>query len=138
MTSNDKIAVIWLGYIGFNTNEARLAEMNDGKNSTLEVESEKLQQVDGLTFTCDREGISDCNIYIVTVPTPIDKYKRPDLTPLVKASEIVGGLLNEGDIVTYESTVYPGAGDVQHSLADIGSPQSSDWGRFERGHGMVC
>ncbi len=124
MTSNDKIAVIGLGYvglplavefgrklttIGFDINEARIKELCDGKDSTLEVETQDLSHVDGLSFSCKSEDIRDCNIYIVTVPTPIDRYKRPDLTPLIKASETIGEMLAVGDIVIYESTVYPGA-----------------------------
>lgn len=124
MTINDKIAVIGLGYVGlplavefggkletvgFDIDEMRIQELCAGKDVTLEVEPEALRQTGKLRFTCRKEDIRDCNIYIVTVPTPIDQYKRPDLSPLVKASETVGGLLSKGDIVIYESTVFPGA-----------------------------
>lgn len=119
-----KIALIGLGYvglplavefgkkfktIGFDINKARIQELKQGKDSTLEVEPEEFKQATKLSYTTNPEEIRDCNIYIVTVPTPIDKYKRPDLTPLVKASETLGKLLSNGNIVIYESTVYPGA-----------------------------
>lgn len=126
-----KIAIIGLGYvglplarlfatkypvIGFDINQTRIKELNAGKDSTLEVDDETLQSVlsneplmnSGLYCSCDLHVIGDCNIYIVTVPTPVDKNNRPDLTPLYKASETVGRVLKKGDIVIYESTVYPG------------------------------
>ena len=120
----NKIALIGLGYvglplavefgkkfetIGFDINVARVQELKEGKDSTLEVETDELQQATLLSYTTSSDEIQDCNIYIVTVPTPIDKHKRPDLTPLIKSSEMIGKLLSEGDIVIYESTVYPGA-----------------------------
>jgi UDP-N-acetyl-D-glucosamine/UDP-N-acetyl-D-galactosamine dehydrogenase len=120
----NKIALIGLGYvglplavefgkkfetIGFDINDARVQELKEGKDSTLEVETDELQQATLLSYTTSSDEIQDCNIYIVTVPTPIDKHKRPDLTPLIKSSEMIGKLLSEGDIVIYESTVYPGA-----------------------------
>jgi len=120
----NKIALIGLGYvglplavefgkkfetIGFDINDARVQELKEGKDSTLEVETDELQQATLLSYTTSSDDIQDCNIYIVTVPTPIDKHKRPDLTPLIKSSETIGNLLSEGDIVIYESTVYPGA-----------------------------
>lgn len=119
-----KIAVIGLGYvglplaaafgekreiIGFDINKKRIAELKDGVDFTREVSREELAGASGLSFTDNLEGIRDCQIYIVTVPTPIDEFKTPDLTPLVKASETVGKVLKQGDIVIYESTVYPGA-----------------------------
>ena len=119
-----KIAVIGLGYVGlplaaafgekreivgFDISKKRIAELNDGVDFTREVSREELAAAPGLSFTDDLEGIRDCQIYIVTVPTPIDEFKTPDLTPLVKASETVGQVLKQGDIVIYESTVYPGA-----------------------------
>ena len=126
-----KIAVIGLGYVGlplarlfatkyptlgFDINKKRISELNSGHDSTLEVEDEVLQAVlmnqfldkKGLCCTDDLEVLKDCNVYIVTVPTPVDKDNRPDLTPLYKASETVGSVLKKGDIVIYESTVYPG------------------------------
>jgi len=128
--NTQKIAVIGLGYVGlplavefgkkyktfgFDINESRIKELNSGYDCTLEVEGEKLQAVlkdyshpEGLYCTNSLEDIRDCNIYIVTVPTPVDKNNRPDLTPLYKASETVGKVLGKGDIVIYESTVYPG------------------------------
>lgn len=95
--------------IGFDINRGRIEELKKGKDSTLEVASEALQSVKNLSYTADIEALRDSNVYIVTVPTPIDKYKRPDLTPLDKASQAVGKVLTKGDIVIYESTVYPGA-----------------------------
>lgn len=120
----NKIALIGLGYvglplavefgkkfetIGFDINDARVQDLKEGKDSTLEVETDELQQATLLSYTTSSNEIQDCNIYIVTVPTPIDKHKRPDFTPLIKSSEMIGKLLSEGDIVIYESTVYPGA-----------------------------
>lgn len=127
-----KIGVIGLGYvglplarlfatkyntIGFDINETRIKELKSGTDSTLEVEDEILQSVlvdtpngeKGLYITNQLDEIKDCNFYIVTVPTPVDKNNRPDLTPLYKASETVGKVISKGDIVVYESTVYPGA-----------------------------
>lgn len=128
---SDKIAIIGLGYvglplavafaekyqvIGFDINQARINELNAGHDQTLEVEDELLKSVivnkgarKGLFNSYQIEDIQDCNIYIVTVPTPIDGDSNPDLTPLIKASQAVGGVLKKGDIVIYESTVYPGA-----------------------------
>ncbi|MBS8240744.1 Vi polysaccharide biosynthesis UDP-N-acetylglucosamine C-6 dehydrogenase TviB [Marinobacter lipolyticus] len=118
------IAVIGLGYVGlplavafgekrkvvgFDINAKRIAELKDGVDLTREVSSEELAAAGDLSFTDSLDGIRDCQIYIVTVPTPIDEFKTPDLTPLVKASESVGKVLKKGDIVIYESTVYPGA-----------------------------
>jgi len=101
---------------GFDINQARINEINKGHDSTLEVEDANLQSVlvkgkpvkNGLYLTSKLDEISDCNVYIVTVPTPVDKNNRPDLTPLIKASESVGKVIKKGDIVIYESTVYPG------------------------------
>ena len=126
-----KIAVIGLGYvglplavefgkqystIGFDINQNRVDELNSGEDSTLEIEAELLKSVTktgnltktGLKITTDKNVLNDCNVFIVTVPTPTDKYHRPILTPLYKASETVGAVLKKGDIVIYESTVYPG------------------------------
>jgi UDP-N-acetyl-D-galactosamine dehydrogenase len=118
-----RIAIVGLGYvglplavefgkqyatIGFDINSARIAELNQGRDSTLEVEPELLAQATRLRFSDQLDDIAGCNVYIVTVPTPIDTAKRPDLTPLVKASEAIGKVLRPGDTVVYESTVYPG------------------------------
>jgi len=118
-----KLAVIGLGYVGlplavefgkkyqvtgFDIDHRRINELREGKDVTDEVEPEELEQATGLSFTNQLDDIRECNIYIVTVPTPIDQYKKPDLTPLRKASETVGKVLKSGDIVVYESTVYPG------------------------------
>src|SRR5688500_18645620 len=117
------IAIVGLGYVGlplavefgklydtvgFDINAARVEELRAGRDNTLEVSAEELSRATRLRFSADLEGIRACNIYIVTVPTPIDGAKRPDLTPLVKASEALGRVLKKGDIVVYESTVYPG------------------------------
>lgn len=126
------IAIIGLGYVGlplarlfatkynvvgFDINSKRIAELRGGTDTTLEVEDDILQAVlktenskeNGLFVSNDLTHIADANIYIVTVPTPVDKNNKPDLTPLYKASETVGKVLKKGDIVVYESTVYPGA-----------------------------
>jgi len=119
-----RIGVVGLGYVGlplavelgkqyptvgFDVNTARIAELRDGKDSSLEVDLGELRSVEHLTYTDNGAGLSDCNLFIVTVPTPIDKHKSPDLSPLKAASRILGGVLKPGDIVVYESTVYPGA-----------------------------
>ena len=125
MTLDDlKIAVIGLGYVGlplgiefgkihptvgFDVNEARIADLRAGKDSTQEVEKADFAKAQTLSFTSDPADLEDCNFYIVTVPTPVDSFKRPDLRPLIGASETVGKVLKPGDIVVYESTVYPGA-----------------------------
>ena len=118
------IAVIGLGYvglplavefgksrpvIGFDINAGRIDALRAGHDATLEVSQDELATADQLTFTSDPADLAAASIYIVTVPTPIDAHKRPDLTPLLKASEMIGGVLKRGDIVIYESTVYPGA-----------------------------
>jgi len=119
-----RLAIIGLGYvglplaveygkkrsvIGFDINQSRIDELKDGKDGTLETTDEELAQAKYLTYTTSTDDLGAANCYIVTVPTPIDAYKRPDLTPLIKASETVGKVLKAGDIVIYESTVYPGA-----------------------------
>lgn len=121
----DKIAVIGLGYVGlplarlfstkykvvgFDLNSRRVAEINNGHDTTGEVDDELLLEAlrGGFICTCEEEDIKDCNIYIIAVPTPVDKNNRPNLEPMVKASIMVGQHLNPGDVVIYESTVYPG------------------------------
>lgn len=119
-----KIAVIGLGYVGlplavefgkkvsvvgFDIHQKRIDELRSGRDHTLEVSPEELVQSTHLTYSANLEDLKDCNFFIVTVPTPIDEYKQPDLTPLVKASQSIGKVLKKGDIVVYESTVYPGA-----------------------------
>lgn len=121
--SKKKIAVIGLGYVGlplavefgkvrqvlgFDINHSRIRELRTGVDNTLEVSSEALQAATLLEFDSDLEGLKTCGVFIVTVPTPIDAANRPDLTPIVKASETVGRALTPGAIVIYESTVYPG------------------------------
>ncbi len=128
---NDKIAIVGLGYvglplarllatkypvIGFDINQGRIAELNSGHDATLEVEDDILKAVltgtskmeKGLFCSSNLDDIKDSNYFIVTVPTPVDKHNKPDLTPLYRASETVGKVLKKGDIVIYESTVYPG------------------------------
>lgn len=124
MISNIQICVVGLGYvglplavefgkhydvIGFDINQNRIAELRAGRDITLEVTTSELQSAKRLTFSSELSELSSCNIYIVTVPTPVDKVNRPELSPLQKASETVGKVLKKGDIVIYESTVYPGA-----------------------------
>ncbi|WP_432817034.1 Vi polysaccharide biosynthesis UDP-N-acetylglucosamine C-6 dehydrogenase TviB [Sulfitobacter sp. JB4-11] len=124
MKTETTIAIIGLGYvglplavefgkqcptIGFDINEGRISELRDGRDRTREVKASELGKAKELTFTTDVESLRCANHYIVTVPTPIDAHKRPDLTPLIKATETVGRVLKKGDIVIYESTVYPGA-----------------------------
>jgi UDP-N-acetyl-D-galactosamine dehydrogenase len=123
-TKDTRIAVIGLGYvglplavefgkryltIGFDVNPSRITALISGCDSTLEVDKAELESATHLSYTTDVDKLKTCNIYIVTVPTPIDIYKRPDLSPLEKASETVGKVLSKDDIVIYESTVYPGA-----------------------------
>ena len=131
MNDNIKIAIIGLGYvglplarlfatkfpvIGFDINQSRVNELMNGKDSTLEIEDDILKaslvqkpsDQKGLFCTTDLNNIKNCNYYIITVPTPVDKNNRPDLTPLYRSSETVGKILKKGDIVIYESTVYPG------------------------------
>jgi len=120
----DKIAVIGLGYvglplaiefgkiqevIGFDINDSRINELKEGRDRTLEVSLKEFKEAKNLSFTSDLTEINSCNIYIITVPTPIDMHKRPDLTLLIEASKEVSKALNNGDVVIYESTVYPGA-----------------------------
>lgn len=95
--------------IGFDVKQDRITELVSGVDSTLEVDSNELKSATLLTYTQNPKDLTGCNIYIVTVPTPVDKHKRPDLTPLIRASETIGAILKIGDIVIYESTVYPGA-----------------------------
>ena len=132
--NNSKIAIIGMGYVGlplavefakkyqvvgFDINKSRIADLRKGKDCTLEITRESLNAVNvgslkslhtkGLWLTDDLAEIKQANFYIVTVPTPVDKNNKPDLTPLYKASESVGKVLSKNDIVVYESTVYPGA-----------------------------
>jgi len=119
-----RLAVIGLGYVGlplalefgktrpvtgFDVNTTRIAQLRAGVDLTLEADAAELAAAKHLTYATDPAAIAGCNFYIITVPTPIDAHKRPDLTPLIKASETVGRVLKRGDIVVYESTVYPGA-----------------------------
>src|SRR3972149_3789803 len=94
--------------IGFDINEKRISELENGKDRTLEVSSEELKEVKKLSYTNKLEDLKQADVFIVTVPTPVDDFKVPDLTPVLKASETVGKVLKKGDVVIYESTVYPG------------------------------
>lgn len=119
-----KLAVIGLGYVGlplavefgkkrsvlgFDINGRRIAELKGGRDHTLEISTEELAEATHLQFSSEGEQLAQANVFIVTVPTPIDEFKKPDLTPLVRASETIGRVLKRGDVVIYESTVYPGA-----------------------------
>lgn len=121
--ANKKIAIIGLGYVGlplavefgkhrpvlgFDINQARIDELRSGKDNTLEVTQSELARATQLNYSSNAVDLADCNIFIVTVPTPIDNANRPDLTPLIKASETVGKAMSAGSLVIYESTVYPG------------------------------
>ena len=118
------IAVIGLGYVGlplavefskkykvlgFDTNQSRIDQLSSGVDFTLEVSDQELKAASHLQFSADKNDLKDYDVFIVTVPTPIDKYKQPDLSPLIQASEMLGSIIKEGDIIIYESTVYPGA-----------------------------
>lgn len=119
-----KIAVVGLGYVGlplavefskkfrvlgFDINQVRVSELQAGTDSTLEVSDAELAAAEQLQYSSSVDDLKSCNVYIVTVPTPIDEYKQPDLTPLIKASEMLGRAIDRGDVIVYESTVYPGA-----------------------------
>ena len=121
---NKKIAIIGLGYVGlplavafskkfsvlgFDVNVDRINELKSGKDSTLEITDLELNAASKLVYSNSENDLESSNVYIVTVPTPIDKFKRPDLNPLIKASSMLGKYLKKGDVVIYESTVYPGA-----------------------------
>lgn len=123
MISRYQIAVVGLGYVGlplavafgrhyrvmgFDTNEERVKELSKGIDKTRELTAEDIQAAAHIRFSSQLQAIADCNVYIITVPTPLDAHKRPDLSYLLKASEMVGSVLKKGDIVIYESTVYPG------------------------------
>lgn len=122
--ADSQLAIIGLGYVGlplavefgkyyptlgFDINQARISELNKGEDHTLEVSSEELKQASKLSYSSNLDDLRRANVYIVTVPTPIDKHRQPDLTPLIKASETLGKVIKAGDVVIYESTVYPGA-----------------------------
>ncbi len=119
---NTKLAIVGLGYVGlplavefgkhydtvgFDINKSRIDELAAGCDNTLEVDAAELSGAKRLRFSAELADLQDCNVYIVTVPTPIDIAKRPDLTPLIKASETLAKVLKPGDIVVYESTVLP-------------------------------
>ncbi|WP_323601810.1 Vi polysaccharide biosynthesis UDP-N-acetylglucosamine C-6 dehydrogenase TviB [Rheinheimera pleomorphica] len=122
--TDSHIAIIGLGYVGlplavefgkhyptlgFDINQARIKELNQGEDHTLEVSAEELAQATQLSYSADIADLRRANVFIVTVPTPIDAHRQPDLTPLIKASETLGKVMKAGDVVIYESTVYPGA-----------------------------
>ncbi|HFQ5073275.1 TPA: Vi polysaccharide biosynthesis UDP-N-acetylglucosamine C-6 dehydrogenase TviB [Vibrio vulnificus] len=121
---NAKVGIIGLGYvglplavefgkqrqtIGFDINQSRINELSTGHDSTLECSDTELAEATKLVYTTSLDALKECNVFIVTVPTPIDEHKQPDLTPLIKASETLGKVIKQGDVVIYESTVYPGA-----------------------------
>ena len=124
IAADDKLAVIGLGYvglplavefgkasptIGFDINAERIGELNRQEDRTLEVSTEEMAEASHLSFTSNIEDLRTCKVFIVTVPTPINSHKQPDLTPLIKASEAIGSVMQSGSVVIYESTVYPGA-----------------------------
>ena len=133
-----RLAVVGLGYVGlplavefgkasdvvgFDIKEERIRELKQGTDSTREVTADMLAESGRLSFSADPKALVGCNVYIVTVPTPIDEYKRPDLSPLEGASRTVGACLKEGDVVIYESTVFPRRhrrGLRSHSRKDVG------------------
>lgn len=119
-----RVAIIGLGYVGlplavefgkkratvgFDINQDRINALKKGHDSTLEVSDKELADAKELIFSTDIADLRECNVFIVTVPTPIDEHNQPDLTPLIKASKTIGSILKPGDVVIYESTVYPGA-----------------------------
>ena len=121
---NARIAIVGLGYVGlplavefgkkfdtlgFDISTQRIAELQSGQDRTLEITAIELALASRLSFTLDASALANCNVYIVTVPTPVDTDKRPDLSPLIKASQTVGMAIKPGAVVIYESTVYPGA-----------------------------
>ena len=121
---NISIGVIGLGYVGlplavefgkkynttgFDINQKRISELRSGVDLTLECSSDELKESSQLTYSFSKDDLKACKVYIVTVPTPIDEHKQPDLTPLIKASEMLGDIVSKGDVIIYESTVYPGA-----------------------------
>lgn len=158
------LAIVGLGYVGlplavefakhravvgFDINPARVAELRSGRDSTLEVKSEDLRKARNLTYSSDPKDLRACRIFIVTVPTPVDEYKRPDLTPLLKASETVGRVLKPGDLVIYESTVYPGCTEEEcvpilerysglKYLAREQALSDSEWVPAEARQGFYC
>ena len=120
---NLKLAIIGLGYvglplalefskkklvIGFDIYEERIKELNSGVDKNLEFNKKEVQSSKQLNFTNNKEDLKSANCFIITVPTPIDKFKKPDLSPLLKATEMIGKILKHGDLIIYESTVYPG------------------------------
>ena len=138
--SDVKVAIIGLGYVGlplavefgkkyptvgFDINQSRVDELTKGHDFTLEVSSEELSSSVYMSYTSEISQLKNCNVYIVTVPTPIDEHKQPDLTPLIKASQLLAKVISVNDVVIYESTVYPGATE------DVCLPQ------IEQGSGLV-
>ena len=122
--SEIRIAIIGLGYVGlplavllskkfpvvgFDANKKRVRELKVGKDATLEISSDELNQAKNLSFENSPEMITGCNVFIVTVPTPINEHNQPNLRPLITASRMLGNLINKNDVVIFESTVYPGA-----------------------------
>ena len=123
-TNDVKLGVVGLGYVGlplavefgkklqtlgFDISDSRIKELHSGEDSTLEVSSEELASAEYLNYTSNVDQLKQCNVYIVTVPTPVDEHKQPDLTPLEMASKTLSGVINKGDVIIYESTVFPGA-----------------------------
>ena len=145
---NKVIGIVGLGYVGlplaiefakkykvvgFDINKSRISELENGYDSTLEIDNETLLSVkDNLVFSSKSDKIKNCNVYIITVPTPIDKANRPNLKPLITASQTVGNLLSSGDIVIYESTVYPGVTE------DVCVPELEKFSKLKFNHDFFC
>ena len=158
--TNLKLAIIGLGYVGlplahafsekyevvgFDIAQWRIDELNNGIDRTLELDEAQMKEAlaNGMKFTADLDEIADCNIFIITVPTPIDSSNRPDLTPLIKSSESVGKVLKEGDIVIYESTVYPGVTEevcvpVLEKVSGLKYISSDNHSTQEESKGFYC
>jgi UDP-N-acetyl-D-galactosamine dehydrogenase len=147
MKTNKKIAIIGLGYvglplavefgkhnytIGFDINLARISELKSGQDHTLECSSEDLQNAQHLRYSSELKDLQEAEIFIVTVPTPVDQANRPDMMPLIKASETVGKVLKSGDIVIYESTVYPGATE------EVCVPVLEKFSKLKFNHDFFC
>ena len=132
----DKVAVIGLGYVGlplavafaeffpvvgFDTNHKRVSDLLSGHDSTFEVEKQDLASATNLILSSNEEDLHDCNIYIITVPTPVNKYKQPDLHPIKLASEMIGKVISEGDIVIYDCLLYTSPSPRDRSLSRMPS-----------------
>jgi len=138
----DEIGIIGLGYvglplavefgkigptIGFDIQASRIEELNNGIDRTLEVTREELAEATELSYTCNASDLASCKVFIVTVPTPINQYKQPDLNPLVQASKTIGQVMKKGSVVIYESTVFPGATEEVQKTSHWKYRESNLW-----------